>query len=201
VSNELFIRNYLAECENAVRTLPADAIDDVGLVLLEAYERGATVFVVGNGGSASLASHLACDLAKNATQHAGDVPRFRVMSLDNPAMLTAYANDVSYDAVFAEPLRTYAQEGDVLVVISASGNSPNVVRALEVAEEIGMNTVAWTGFSGGKCAEMAEYVVHVPVKDYGIVESAHTIVAHLVTKWITAAIADETMRRAAGGSQ
>jgi D-sedoheptulose 7-phosphate isomerase len=203
VSNEIFIHNYLSECEKAVRALPADAIEDAATVMLDAYHRGATVFVVGNGGSASLASHLACDLAKNATQNAGDVPRFKVMPLaDNLAMLTAYANDVSYEAVFAEPLKTYASSGDVLVVISASGNSPNVVRALEAAEQIGMSTIAWTGFSGGRCRELADYVVHVPVDDYGVVESVHGVVAHLVTAWITQAIGNQVtagLARASGG--
>jgi len=164
---------------DAVQTLDLVAVDEALSRLADVHARDAAVFICGNGGSASAASHFATDLVK-ATMAPGLRP-LRASALgDNPALLTALANDLAYDRVFAEPLRAYARPGDLLVIISASGNSPNIVAAMEEAPTLGVATVALTGFSGGAARRLADIAIHVPVDDYGIVESVHAVATHLL---------------------
>ena len=152
-------------------------------VIMEAYEGGKQIFVVGNGGSASTASHLACDLGKGTSLP--DRPRFRVISLtDNVATMTAWSNDVSYEDVFVEQLKNLVNSGDVVIGISASGNSENVVRAMRYADEIGCQTVGWSGFGGGKLAEICDVNVIVDSDRYGPVEDVHLILNHILHAWI-----------------
>jgi D-sedoheptulose 7-phosphate isomerase len=149
--------------------------------IYEAYEREATIYVIGNGGSAANASHLAQDLAKGTCADMGQKKRIRALSLtDNFAFFSALGNDEGYDQVFLQQLRTFAREGDILISISGSGNSPNVLRAVEYANEVGMKTIGVTGFSGGKLREMVDECVHVPLDDMCTAESIHTIIFHYV---------------------
>jgi D-sedoheptulose 7-phosphate isomerase len=146
-------------------------------MLLDCQAKGHIVFTVGNGGSASTASHFACDLAKGT--RAGGPPTFRVVALtDNLPVLTAWANDCGYDRVFAEQLAALAQPGDVLVAISASGNSPNILAAAAEARALGMATVALTGRHGGRLARLADQTVRIPSDQIEIVEDAHLVIAH-----------------------
>jgi D-sedoheptulose 7-phosphate isomerase len=142
------------------------------------------VFIAGNGGSAAIASHLACDLEKTVAGPPGRraTRRLRAVSLsDNMATLTAWANDEGYQNVFSERLLAHADAGDVLLVISSSGNSPNILEALRVARELDMRTIAWVGFGGGRAMELAECCVHVAIDDYGMAEGIHGVLGHLVT--------------------
>ncbi len=146
-------------------------------MLLTCQARGRVVFVVGNGGSAATASHFACDLSKG-TRRDGP-PTFHVVSLtDNVPLLTAWANDSGYDRVFSEQLTALARPGDLLVAISASGNSPNVVAAVDAARSCGMAVVGLSGRSGGRLAHLVDVVVNVPSDRIEVVEDAHLIVAH-----------------------
>jgi len=194
--HDLFCEHYLARFTEVIRRVSLAEITRANRELLAAFERGSWVFVAGNGGSASLASHLACDLEKTVS---GKDPRsarkrFRVTSLvDNVARLTAWANDETYDCVFSEPLRNQASANDVLVVVTASGNSPNVLAALETARELGMVTIGCLGFDGGQANALCDVPILVPVDDYGIVEGAHGVVAHLMTSWLTRAV--DTLRQ------
>ena len=152
-------------------------IEALGDILYRAYQNRKQVFVIGNGGSAATASHMACDLGKNTIK--ANVPRFRIMSLtDNTPLLSALANDVGYSFVFAEQLVNLVQPGDVLVAISASGNSPNVVEAMRYSRARGATVVALLGFDGGEAAELADEHIVVPSEDYGIVEDIHLILNH-----------------------
>ncbi len=195
-----FIASYVSFFSQTLAALPAADIEAVVNVLLDAYDRNARVFVVGNGGSASLASHFACDLEKTAS---GPQPRsvrrrLRAQSLnDNMATLTAWANDEGYTFVFAEQLRTHAEPGDVLIVISASGNSPNIVTALETASEIGVGTIAILGFDGGRAIELAEHALHVAASDYGVVEGIHGVLTHIITANLVVALAERRRLAAA----
>jgi len=145
--------------------------------LLAAHERGQTIFTCGNGGSASTASHLAQDLAKGTLVEG--VAAFRTECLaDNVSGLTAWANDEGYEHVFAAPLRAKGDEGDVLIAISGSGNSPNVLRAVEVAHDLGMRTWGVCGFDGGKLLHLAQRTIHVSCHDMGMVEAVHGVVFH-----------------------
>lgn len=152
-------------------------------LLLKARESGKTVFFVGNGGSAATSSHFANDLSIGTRQQ--EKP-FKVFSLvDNVATLSAIGNDYGYDQVFAQQLRVYGQTGDLLVGISASGNSPNLLRAFEVGRELGLMTVSITAFDGGKLKKIADHSVHVPTNagEYGPAEDAHLILDHLITHY------------------
>jgi D-sedoheptulose 7-phosphate isomerase len=152
--------------------------------LLDAREKGATVFFIGNGGSAATASHFANDLGYGTDSY--DKP-FRALSLtDNQAVITALANDNGYDEVFVRQLRVLGQPGDVLVAISASGNSPNLIKAMEHASKADIRTVAITAFDGGRMKQIAEQGIHVPTaaKEYGPAEDAHMVLDHLIGAYL-----------------
>lgn len=147
--------------------------------LYAAFEEGSTVFLAGNGGSAAAASHFAQDLAKGTLPSLGASRRFRVISLtDNIGYITALANDAGYETVFDQQLRNLAQPGDLLIAISCSGNSENVLRAVEYARSIDMKTIGITGFEGGKLASLVDSEVRIPVSDVGMAEAMHSIVFH-----------------------
>jgi len=153
-------------------------------VLLDARARGTTIFFIGNGGSAATASHFANDLSFGANEY--ERP-FRVVSLaDNVPVITALGNDFGYDEIFVRQLRVLGKAGDVLVAISASGNSQNLVKAFEFAAKAGICTVAITAFDGGKLKQMADETVHVPTgpKEYGPAEDAHMVLDHLIGAYL-----------------
>jgi D-sedoheptulose 7-phosphate isomerase len=148
----------------------------------EARDAGRRIFVCGNGGSASTASHFACDMLKGASY--GRPARFRILALtDSVATLTAYANDVGYEAVFVEQLHNFAEPGDLFMGISGSGNSPNVLRAIEYANSLGCRTIALTGRDGGKLGPLGQLHIHVDVPHMGRIEEAHMIVCHMICYW------------------
>lgn len=145
----------------------------------EARDAGRRIFVCGNGGSAATASHFVCDMIKGASLCGA--PRFRIQALnDCIPTLTAYSNDVSYDVVFAEQLCNFAESGDLFMAISGSGNSPNVVRAMEYANAAGCRTIALTGRDGGKLGPLAQLNIHVEAPHMGRIEDAHMIVCHMI---------------------
>ena len=171
------IERYWRELIQVTWTMPFGALAEAAEVLLDCYHRDGTVFVLGNGGSAATASHFACDLAKGTLT--SGAPAFRVIPLtDNVPLLTAWANDTSYERVFAEQLSALVREGDVVVAISASGTSPNVLAAANVARRVGATTIALTGRSGGWLYGLADLTVRVPADLIEQVEDAHVVIAH-----------------------
>jgi D-sedoheptulose 7-phosphate isomerase len=156
-----YIQKYLDEIGRILQNLPQAEIVRTIDTLTQARAEGKRIFVMGNGGSAAMASHFVCDLGKGTVQEGK--PRFKIMSLnDNVPLLTAYANDFGYETVFAEPLASLAEPGDVAIAISSSGNSPNVLRAMDVARERGLTTIGITGFEGGQLKEKVDVCVIVP---------------------------------------
>ena len=177
---------YLADLSQVLDALPREPLAQIAQLLLDAGREERTVFIFGNGGSAATASHLACDLAKTASMPGQ--PRLRALALtDNVPLLTAWGNDDSYDVVFAEQLRTFVRWRDVVIAISASGNSPNVLRGVEVAREAGAVVVGITGFGGGKLQALCDICLVVPSHDYGPVEDLHMIFVHAITATLKAA--------------
>lgn len=171
------IERYCHELADATAAMSFDAIARAAALLLDCHRRGGTIFALGNGGSAATASHFACDLAKG-TRTAGRPP-FRVIPLtDNVPLLTAWGNDAGYDRVFAEQLAALVRPGDVVVAISASGNSPNVLAAAETARAAGATTIALSGRTGGRLIALADLTVCVPADAMEQVEDAHSIIAH-----------------------
>jgi D-sedoheptulose 7-phosphate isomerase len=174
-------QEYAAHVGLTLDSLPWAAIDRMVQILHRARMVERQVFIVGNGGSASTATHMACDLGKN-TQAVG-VPRFRVLSLnDNMASFSAWANDSGYENVFAEQLANFARPADVLVAISTSGNSPNVLKAVDFALDHCIYTIGWTGYEGGKLAERVDLPIVVPNHEIELVEDIHLVLQHMVTR-------------------
>jgi D-sedoheptulose 7-phosphate isomerase len=173
-------RQYFEELQQVVLGLSHDAINQIADTLVKANELGRMVYLFGNGGSASLASHLACDLGKG-TAYCNGGKRFRVLALtDNLPTLTAWANDSSYEDVFSEQLRNFVQPQDVAFAISGSGNSKNVLNALKVAREVGATTVGISGFQGGKMKALCEICVVVPSDNMQIIEDVHLAMGHSI---------------------
>jgi D-sedoheptulose 7-phosphate isomerase len=164
---------------SVLRRLPFALIDRLTDTLWSAYLEGKTVYVFGNGGSAALASHCACDLGKGTVINGNR--RFRVLALtDNVPLMTALANDISYDDIFAEQLTSLVEKGDIALAISGSGNSPNVLKALHVAREAGAFTIGLTGFEGGKMKSLCDLCVIVPSDNMQVIEDLHVSVNHSV---------------------
>lgn len=178
-----FFSQYTNDLSALLKAIDLDAVERVGLVIWRAYRDGRTVFIIGNGGSAATASHFACDLAKGAT-----VPgkrRVRVVSLtDNVALMTAIGNDIGYEELFTEQVANLAEKGDLLIAISASGNSPNILHTLRWAKENDVVTVAVLGFDGGEAAKIAEHFVVAESRNYGLVEDFHLIFEHAMSQWL-----------------
>ena len=174
--------------EKLTQALCLDAMQQVpllGLALREAWQARQCIYFCGNGGSAGNAIHLANDLLYGVGIHNGIGMRVEALSA-NPAVLTCLANDIGYEQIYAEQLRVKANPGDVLIVFSGSGNSPNVVAALEMGNSIGMKTFAVLGFSGGKCKEIAQYPLHFDVDDMQIAEDLQLVVGHMCMQWLCA---------------
>jgi D-sedoheptulose 7-phosphate isomerase len=147
--------------------------------LFKGFEEGRTIFLCGNGGSAANASHFGQDLAKGTLSSMNAKRRFKVIPLtDNIGFITALANDEGYDSIFEQQLRNLGESGDVLVAISGSGNSPNILRAVEYAKSIGMVTIGVTGYDGGKLRTLADESVHIDIMDMGMCEALHGVVFH-----------------------
>jgi len=172
---------YLVQVQQVLDELEVAPIERVVHLLEMARLRGRTVFVMGNGGSASTASHLVADLSKNTRQPGW--PNFRVIGLaDNMASITAYANDEGYENVFARQLESFVKAQDVVIAISASGNSPNVINAIDLAQKAGAATVGLTGFDGGKLGRMVDVHLHVPSNIIEQVEDVHLMLEHMLVK-------------------
>lgn len=186
-------RSYMAHLRSVLERVPLDAIAAVVDRLHIAYRERRKVLIIGNGGSAATASHMACDLAKNVlrdlSESVAGKGRFRVLALtDNAAMLTALANDTGYEAVFREQVRTLVEPGDVVIAISGSGNSPNVVEAVKLAAALGADTIGLLGFSGGALKRLVRTAVIVPGDEYGPIEDAHLVLNHIITNCLRARI-------------
>lgn len=179
-----YVRRYVEETRDALSDpYLGDGIARIIPVLLEARAHDRTIYFFGNGGSASTASHFVCDIGKATIR--GDGKRFRCVALvDNVESLTAWANDAEYARVFSEQLATLAHPGDVAFGISGSGNSPNVLRAMEVARSMGLRTIGLTGMGGGKLKGLVEIPVVVPSNNMQHIEDVHLLVGHLLTSYL-----------------
>jgi D-sedoheptulose 7-phosphate isomerase len=178
---------YIQEVTEILGRLPLRRVQQVCDVLFKAYKEDRTVFIFGNGGSAALASHLACDLGKGTHSPNPDsvnlngVKRLRVFSVtDNVPMITAWANDSQYEDIFAEQIEGFVEAKDVAFGISGSGNSPNVLKALRLARAKGAITIGLTGFQGGKMEELLDFAIVVPSENMQQIEDGHLVVAHMI---------------------
>jgi len=168
---------YLAELADLIRAVDPEQVKQITGVVFQAYERGNAIYACGNGGSAATASHWVVDMAKSINYEGR--PRYRALALtDNISMITAWANDTAFENIFAEQLRNFVQPGDVLLAISASGQSANVLKAVQLANEAGAITIGLAGYDGGKLKEMARHCLVVPSFNMQHVEDAHLAICH-----------------------
>lgn len=177
------VQDYLDQTVGLLANAPREDLRKVADLMLEAFKSGKQVFVMGNGGSAATASHLACDLQKTIG-HLGS-RKFKVMALtDNISIMTAWANDVDYANIFANQLDTWVQPGDLVIGISGSGNSPNIIAAIALANEKGAVTIGMSGFKGGWLAKMAQNNIIVESEDMQQIEDAHMVFSHLIFRYL-----------------
>ena len=179
------LETYKKNLDRALGMAAMSELPKLGEALRDAWRLGHTVYLCGNGGSAGNAIHLANDFLYGAGLRNGGGLRVEALSA-NPAVLTCLANDVGYDQIYAEQLNVKANAGDVLIVLSGSGNSKNVVRALEVGNAKGMRTFAILGFSGGRCKTVAQYPIHFAIDDMQVAEDLQLIVGHICMQWLLA---------------
>jgi len=178
-----YFADYAREFAIAAGAVQRAALDQAAAVLLDAYTRGSRVFCCGNGGSAAIANHMQCDHAKGVRTGTDLVPRFVSLS-SNVEIMTAIANDLGYEDVFAHQLQSQSEPGDVLIAVSSSGGSPNIVRALTWAKDNGLVTIALTGFAGGSARTIADVSIHVDSTNYGIVEDLHQAITHALAQYL-----------------
>ena len=176
---ENFVKMYTSQLAEVLSALPEDKFVEINNVLQDARETGRQVFVIGNGGSAAAASHMVCDFGKN-TREAGK-NRMRAICLnDNAPSVLAYANDEGYDVIFSEQLLTLGRPGDILIAISGSGNSANILKAIETARQMQIKVIGLTGFKGGKMKDMTDICLIVPSDSMEIIEDVHLIINHIL---------------------
>jgi D-sedoheptulose 7-phosphate isomerase len=191
------IRAYLDEVSGLVAALPVEHVDRTVERLLEAYDQGRQLFLLGNGGSAATASHLLADFQKCIYMAGGKT--FRALAVtDSIPLITAWANDTHYDNVFAEQLRPWVQPGDLVIAFSGSGNSPNVLRAVQVARELGAWVLGLAGYEGGKLKDLVDECIIVPCDNMQRIEDCHMVLGHLLF-WRMMGRIEE--RKAAAGVQ
>jgi D-sedoheptulose 7-phosphate isomerase len=181
-----FSRKYFSYLGKVLESIDENEINKMGQVFESARSSGSTIFVAGNGGSSTTASTMANDIGFDILKKTGIEKAFRVFSLvDNTSVITAIANDVGYENVFVNQLKIHYREGDCIIVISASGNSPNILKAVEYVKSKNGKTIGFLGFTGGKLMDMCDVKIHVQSQpgEYGPVEDAHLIMNHILAHW------------------
>jgi D-sedoheptulose 7-phosphate isomerase len=181
-----FAREYVEGLQQCIESLDLGEVAEVIGYIEEAYDRGRQVLIIGNGGSAGAATHMAADLGKNILPegHPDGARRLRALSLaDNVAWITALANDLGYEHVFSEQIKNLVQEGDLVIAISGSGRSPNILEGMRAARRAGARVVALLGFDGGPAKDLADAHVLVCAHRYGHIEDLHMVLIHLVTSY------------------
>jgi D-sedoheptulose 7-phosphate isomerase len=187
--SESAVTSYLEQLRGLLSQVPCNRLSAAVNLLLEARQLSRRVYVMGNGGSAATATHFVCDFQKTATIP-GQAPLRAFALADNTALMTAWANDSAYENIFAGQIMALAEPGDVVLAISASGNSPNIVAGLVAAAQMGARTIALVGFDGGAAGRLADVTVHIPSHDYGLVEDVHSALGHAMTTAIRQAVID-----------
>lgn len=184
-----FIDAYIEELQRSLMVLDKESLEQAMEMILDAYKKDKKVFIVGNGGGAATASHMACDLGKGTLQRVYDNKerRFRVISLtDNVALMTAFANDLSFEDIFLQQLRNLVEKDDVIIALSGSGNSANIVKSITYAKKYGAKTIGILGFkTGGKLGKIVDCAIVVDSMHYGPIEDIQLIANHIIASWIS----------------
>lgn len=178
-----FVDNYSKNLLSGLQAVNEDTLNKACNLILDTFKGDKNIFVCGNGGSSAIAEHLSCDHSKGIKSNTYFFPK--VFSLvSNTSKITAYANDHDYSEIFSRQIVCVGRESDLLIAITSSGNSPNIINALECANKIGLKTIAFTGFDGGRAKDLCDVNIHIPVNNYGIVEDCHQIYMHIIAQYI-----------------
>ena len=180
---ESFCAGYADKLSHVLASAEWSNVDQLGKDIRECWLAGRQVFFCGNGGSAGNAIHLANDFLYGIARRKGAGLKVQALSA-NQAVMTCLANDVGYDCIYAEQLAVLAEPGDLLIVLSGSGNSPNIIRVLDQANSMGVKSCAILGYSGGKCKSLADFSIHFPIDDMQIAEDMQLVVGHMLMKWL-----------------
>ena len=185
---EQYIQTFIQEVEKTIQALPREEIAKALNTIQSVYERDGRIYIFGNGGSLALATHWVSDFNKTIFSHNLEKHTKRFQAIRLPTTeeeLSAWANDIGYDMVFVGPLQNYLQEGDCVIAISSSGNSANIVKAIELAKQNHISTIGLSGFDGGKLNELADVKICVKTEKgrYDLVEGIHAVILHLITKY------------------
>jgi D-sedoheptulose 7-phosphate isomerase len=194
-----YAREYFDGIRSSIEEIEPRQLEAISQEFRRAWQEDKRIFILGNGGSASTSSHMATDLGKGTAQPG--LKRFKVIGVtDNISMITAYANDMSYDDVFVEQLKNHLEPGDLVVGVTGSGNSPNVLKAIQWAREAGAVTIGFIGFGGGKLASMVDHQVTFSSDNYGVVEDLHLSLNHILTQFFTHELRDIAAGKAGAGA-
>lgn len=175
--------DYIIRLKNALDSIPAEPLKCLSEALLKAWKEKRQVFIIGNGGSAGNAIHLANDFIYGISKKFGNALKVNALT-SNPSVLTCLANDEGYSEIFVRQLGVLAEKGDIVLVFSGSGNSPNIIRALEYCKEIGIQSFAVLGYSGGAAKQLADHSIHISVNDMQVSEDLQLIIGHILMRWL-----------------
>jgi len=178
-----FLEGYSSEILNCFQSIDIESLQRIANLLDQTIKDGSTIFSCGNGGSSAISEHFVCDFLKGASTNTNIQPLIHSLTSNTPT-LTAVANDISYDDIFSFQLKKYANENDILICVSSSGNSPNIVKSIKASKEIGMRSISFVGFDGGIAKQISDYCLHIDNQNYGIVEDLHQSLMHLLAQYI-----------------
>jgi D-sedoheptulose 7-phosphate isomerase len=178
-----FLTSYMKEIQKGFESIDVSKLEKVVNVLDSVISRNGTIYTCGNGGSSSIAEHFVCDFLKGISTSTAVQPIIHSLSTNTPT-ITAVANDISYDDIFSFQLERYGKDGDLLLCVSSSGNSPNILKALSMAKSKNIETISFVGFSGGGAKDICDNCIHIPIQNYGIVEDIHHSLMHLLAQFI-----------------
>lgn len=178
-----YLNEYVATLKDTLALIPAEKLNSAMDLLHQTLKSGRRIYVCGNGGSAAIADHLCCDWTKG-TKVAGQSALKTHSLVANSALLTAVANDYGFEETFSSQVDYFGEAGDLLVAISSSGNSPNIVKGVESARARGMKIIGLSGFSGGKLAQISDVSLHAPFENYGLVEDCHQVLMHVLSQFL-----------------
>jgi len=180
---ELFLRDYSRNINDGFDSIDIKQLDEVATLMNNTIKNGNKIFTCGNGGSSAISEHFVCDFLKGASTNTSIQPIIHSLTSNTPT-LTAVANDIDYAEVFSFQLEKYAKQGDILICISSSGNSPNIIQSIKSAKKRNIKTISFVGFSGGRAKELSDLCIHIENNNYGIVEDIHQSLMHLLAQFI-----------------
>jgi len=178
-----FLKGYSDNISHAFNQIDPAILEDIYDLLEKNITNAHKIYTCGNGGSSAIAEHFTCDFLKGSSNETNIQPIIHSLPSNTP-LLTAIANDISYDNIFSYQLEKYAEKDDVLIAISSSGNSSNIVSALKIAKSIGMETISFVGFDGGHAKQLSDYCIHIEIHNYGIVEDVHQSLMHMLSQFL-----------------